>query len=169
MKTTASVPDSLALEEKFRVPLEYIVGHEQQSVVLREVAKVAPEQLDTGLWKPKVVLAHNDLWEGNFLLRPKVSKGDYGFVVIDWAGSCIAGHAIYDLLRLGASMRLRRAALFKELVFHSHILDCQLFDTYGYLLASLGSLGMHLEHFPVERYLALSERCFFDLKRMVVY
>ena len=111
-----------------------------------------------------------DLWQDNVLLdttSTSIRALTSEFVIIDWAGANLKGYGIYDLLRLARSMGLTRHALARELHVHARILGCQLTDSMGHLLASLGYLGMHLEHFPSERYVLLVRRCWGALSSLL--
>jgi hypothetical protein len=131
------------------------------SDAVRVAATMARERLAAGVFRPKYVLMHGDLWKGNILLQAgrNASHTDVQrsrFAIIDWAGFEGCGYAIYDLVRLARSMRISRRRLAGELVRHCAILECTTEDARSYLLTALGHIGMTLEHFPVERYVSMS-------------
>lgn len=159
-------PDADEIRSDFLVPLEQIRANHRLSRTIRESASFAIERLASGRWKPRYVLAHNDFWDGNLLLQQQNQQdNDFGFIVIDWPGAIIKGHAIYDLIRMSRSLKLGRKRLLQELQQHCKILDCKLVDSSGYLLASLGFLGMNLGHFPMDNYIRLTEGCYQYLEK----
>ena len=88
------------------------------------------------------------------------SSGEFGVLaVIDWGASMLKGHAIYDLMRLGQSLRLSRRRARAELHRHCQMLGTNVAGAKAYLLAALGHLGMHLDQFPVGNYVACAEMC----------
>lgn len=152
------------IEQDFIIPLKKIADDAECSRDVREMSKRALSRAEQGSWRPRYVLAHGDLWKDNvFLLGemtlPSSLVGLADFVVIDWAGAMVKGHAIMDLIRLARSLGLSRQRLRQELITHCDILRCEVVDAAGYLAAAIGYLGMHLEHFPRNRYLALAESC----------
>ena len=151
------------IESDFRLPLEFMMQNEQLGARIREEARRAVRLLDDGHWRPKYVLAHNDLWKGNILIRRgsgRDSPGEFrGVVVIDWGSAVLRGHAMYDLIRLAQSMRVRRGRIATEVRHHCRILGATSECAKAYLLAALGHIGMHLGHFPVERYNFCAQIC----------
>jgi len=160
-KATSGMVDGDALRANFHEPLRYMAGSATFGETTRAAAREAIGRLETGTWKPRYVLAHNDLWKGNVLLHPRSQPGTLWrrFVLIDWAGSEVGGYPFYDLVCLGMSLQISRRRLARELRAHCEMLDCRLDDAKGYLLAWLGRLGTHLECFPVERFRALVSAC----------
>jgi hypothetical protein len=152
-----------AVEQSFLAPLRYVADAMDLDPAIRHAATLASKRLCQGQWRPKFVLAHNDLWKGNILLGgpPSVSawSGQRPFVVIDWVGSCEKGLAIYDLVRLADSLRMRQSALAGEIREHCTLLDCDPIDSRGYLLASLGMLRLWPGDFSRNRYLQLVSDC----------
>jgi hypothetical protein len=112
---------------------------------------------------------HGDLWIGNVLLRDATSglKGAWSdrFVIIDWPGSMLRGHAIFDLTRLTQSISTGERALASELIRHCQALQCDPEDAVGYLLAALGHLEMNLEQFPFDRFMGMATACYHQLER----
>ena len=114
---------------------------------------------------------HGDLWKGNILIEPGAARPGRTrwrdrFVVIDWPGSELHGHAIYDLIRLARSMRTPDAALRAEVRRHCDVLGASIEDAMAYLLSALGYIALHLEEFPMDKYLPMVEACHADLRRI---
>jgi hypothetical protein len=145
-------------EDLFRSPLSHLAGA-QFPPVLRDAVSIALRRLEQDLWQPRVCLMHGDLWKGNVLLAPG-SRDWHEFVLIDWPGCLVRGHAIYDLMRLALSMSLKGRRLERELRAHCRILECEFIDALSYLLAALGYIGKNLNYFPVENFMKMSIDCF---------
>jgi hypothetical protein len=151
-----------AMEESFLGPLADLVACGELSQEVRASAGLAARRLREGGWRPRFVLAHNDLWAGNVLFRrraPLLWGRQAPFVVIDWAGARENGDPFYDLVRLAESLGLKAGALVREVHWTCAALGCEPADAMGYLLAGLGRLGRSLGHFPRDRYLQLIDRC----------
>lgn len=164
---TISKPSSDELRDLFLLPLEQIVSNTRMNSQIHKAAIIAIERLSTEQWRPYFVIAHNDFWEGNLLLNLSQKPSNFNFIIIDWPGGEVKGHAIFDLLRIARSFNLSSRKLFVEVQAHCQILDCATIDAMGYLLASLGYLGMHLECFPMNRYIEMTEECFFLLEQII--
>lgn len=143
----------------FREPLERIAADSRLSEAVRDRANRALARLNHGDWRPRHVLAHNDLWKGNILLTAQADCPAYGFKVVDWAGARLNGFGIYDLIRIDESLVLSTRRLGRELSAHCDLLDCDVVDAWGHLLAALGHLSAHLNHFPDAAFVALAQRC----------
>jgi len=147
----------------FERQLIHVAQDPSLGVKVRACAKLAIKRLHRGLWKPRHVLTHNDLWKGNLLMGTSSAlsypRGNQ-FVIIDWSGANPDGYGIFDFLRLAQSMQLPVSQFVRELRFHCHTLECELGDAKGHLLAALGHLGTHLEHFSRERYRLLADKTF---------
>jgi len=156
------VPDER--EARFAAPLQHLAGSSAVGARARAAARQALQRLARGEWRARTVLMHGDLWKGNLLLRPRRSVLDAHrwadrFVVIDWPGAEVHGHAFYDLVRLSRSLGLRPDALRHEIARHCAALGCSPDDALASLLAALGQIGMALEHFPPARYAAMVDEC----------
>jgi len=138
-------------------PLRLLASDPEIDSWLKDEANQALKRLETDQWKPKQVLAHNDLWKGNILIN---SLGSSGFVIIDWASSSPDGYGIYDLISFALSCRLSRRTLLKELRTHCEILGCDLVDAKSHLAASLAMLLARLDNFPKVRFLEKAQSCF---------
>lgn len=106
--------------------------------------------LESGAITVNNIPMHGDLWFGN-LLR----KADGSLCVIDWGGSELRGYGVYDLMRLGESLRIPPRIMRRELARHETILGgpqaAQI-----HLLAALGHYAANLGQFPRERFVAMA-------------
>ncbi|MBW2420444.1 MAG: hypothetical protein JRH19_18020 [Deltaproteobacteria bacterium] len=181
------------IAEGFERPLAHLATLEAMDDSVRRAADGAVGRLKSGEWRPKSVLMHGDLWLGNMLRavagpgaggrrrgyagrplrgrrrgyagRPlRGRRREFPFVIIDWPGSIMRGYAMYDLIRLAASMGLRGAGFGHEVRRHCDILGSHPASAMDYLAASLGHLGMNLGEFPSERYCESSVSCFNQLR-----
>jgi len=139
-------------------PLQDLAGDQQFPADIRKSAEKAVERLMSGVWTPKFVLAHNDLWKGNIMLPAPGERGKarQKFYIIDWAGSSTKGFAFFDLMKLSQSFKYPNFYSRRIIVKHCEILGCHVDDARSYLLAAIASLGRNLEHFPRHRYVAMS-------------
>jgi hypothetical protein len=153
-RTLAEVGSS-GREIRFEKPLEHLLEREGISSRVRAAADEALVGLRDGKWAARHVLMHGDMWAGNVLLAPRGPGRRPQTVLIDWPGALVRGHAIFDLVRLARSFRMRPAVLRRELERHAKLLGCKPEETLAHLLAALGRQGLDLEHFPVQRYLKM--------------
>ena len=161
-QTTTQNVQRDAIDSAFREPLCRLVELKIGSERLRAAAELATKRLVSGAWRPRHVLMHGDLWQGNILIRGAKTSAERWrdrAVVIDWGGSKIDGYAIYDLIRLAQSFRLSSKELHFELLRYRQILECEVGDMRSHLLAALGYLLMNLENFPIDRYVNLAQAC----------
>jgi hypothetical protein len=165
VRLTRQAPAAADVQKAFVAPLANLAADEGFDAANRRHADRAIARLERGDWQPCHVLEHNDFWLGNILRADRQITGGYGFFVIDWGGSRLHGYAMCDLIRMAMSLRLTRRRLRRELVAHCRLLDCELEDAWGHLLAALGHLGQNLEHFPRSRYLAMAADCCRKLER----
>lgn len=151
---------------EFAQALECVAKESLLSEEIRHAARAGLHALESSSWKPRMVLEHGDLWLGNFLLPPKCADkpNGYGFVIIDWRGAKLQGFPIYDLMRLWKSTGWGRRFLIRELDRHVEILSCHRNDSMHYLLSGLGDIRRNLDHFPMERYVAMCENLYSSLK-----
>jgi hypothetical protein len=155
-----------AIEPAFLAPLRRLASLPQVGGAVRERADAAIQDLGSGAWTPKTVLMHGDMWKGNILVRGDSGRRwPEGFVVIDWAGSDVSGHGMYDLVRLSRSLTLSPSALRAEVLRHCDTLGCEPAHAPHHLLVALGHVLTHLEHFPVERYLRVVDACISTLEQ----
>ncbi len=166
LHAAAEIPTSPSVTD-FHTPLRHIHDHPQLPAETRSLALAALARLDSRAWTPRHTLDHNDLWKNNILLPPAHrlgSKPVYPFTVIDWVGANPRGYGVYDLLRFCKSMKLPPQRISQELDLHCAALGSERPDAPGHLLASLGRLSIHIEDFPVERYVALVASCLRTLR-----
>jgi hypothetical protein len=152
-------PSADDIPSNFIDPLRVVAAHPLLGSSLKHTAESALKELETGLWKPKHVLAHNDLWAGNVLL-PAQSQiaASTPFVVIDWGGANAKSYAIYDLARMALSFRMRESTLRREIRLHCNALSCSPRQARYHLATSLGNLALNLGQFPESRFVTLAER-----------
>jgi len=117
-------------------------------------------------WEPSTVSMHGDFWLDNILLSSGgAHDSSYGFTVIDWAGSMLEGHPVYDLLRFSESVGSKPIRVRQWCEGYKKIIGCSGRELYAYLFASLGYLGTHLEDFPEERYHQLVYRMIDEINK----
>jgi hypothetical protein len=169
--TEATVTEAsyMEVEKSFERPVAHVATLEIMDESIRRAADEALGRLKSGEWKPKFVLMHGDLWFGNMLRAAKWlgatdQRRGFPFVIIDWPGGLLRGYAMYDLVRLAASMRLRTPGFGREVLRHCEILGGEPALAMDYLIASLGHLGLNLGEFPAERYCESSMACFTKLR-----
>ncbi len=144
--------------------LAWVVDHAAFSPGLRARAAAALRRLEGGLWSPRQVLSHGDLWLGN-VHRPPLApwtppdRGPWApFVLIDWRGSTLTGHPFIDLARAAESLGLPAAQLRQEVARHASLVGCNPEDGLGYVLAAVGAIGQSLGCFDPTKYRAMAER-----------
>ncbi len=143
-----------------------VLGAEIQAAIRR-----ASRRLASGRWQPRHTFDHNDLYLSNIMLPFRsqlVGRPRFPFVLIDWAGANPRGFGIYDLVRFARAVNLPSRSLRRELAGHGTALQCELRDTPGHLLASLGRLHMHLEYFPEPRFVQTANACWTTLNRAML-
>ncbi len=157
-------PSGADVQRDFAAPLEAVASDASLRPNLRSRALAAQNRLLAGRWRPVYVMEHNDLWLGNVMLGPSLYPLGFplsdGLALTDWAGGSVRGHAIYELVRLALSTNVRSARLKAEVEYYCRVLECDIEDAEGYLLAALGALGANLGSFPRDRYVELSHQCF---------
>ena len=131
---------------------------------------VAIERIHDGSFHPCHVMSHNDLWAGNILIDHRGVTGSRAggpgrrFVIIDWPGATLRGFAIVDLVRFARAIPLGRRRFRREVTRHCRILECEFQDAMSHLLAGMGNILKHREHFPLPLFIATSEDCLALLK-----
>jgi hypothetical protein len=162
---TCRKPAEDEVERDFREPLRWLASKSGLDGSLREEAKTSLRLLDQGGWGPRYVLAHNDLWRDNLLLRRPTPgeahrAGGFGrLLIIDWGGARLQGHPFYDLMRLGQSLGISKRRWRLEIRRHLEVLGTDEAGGRALLLSGLGYLGLHRDHFPMERYLECASSC----------
>lgn len=170
MITSATVTqlNSSQIETEFVIPLQHLIELEGMTDEIRSRAKQALDRIELGQWQPCQVLMHGDLWVGNILLD--IDNRDKfhiipPFKIIDWTGSLIQGYAMYDLLRLGLSLKLTNTQMHQQIASHCQILNCDLVDARSHLLSALAYMSMNLEYFPLNRFVTIADSCVAALER----
>ena len=119
---------------------------------IRAGASAALARIAGGVWRPRHVVMHGDLWAGNVLAAPGAAPFSRRFVLIDWDTSRVAGFPIFDLVRTARSFGVSRARLGREISAHAARLGWQRDDARGALIAAIGHTGLARENFPLPRY-----------------
>lgn len=163
---TVDRPADHEIDDLFRTPLAHLIADVRLPDELRGAASVALGRLESGSWRPRVCLMHGDLWPGNVLLAPG-TRSRCRFVLIDWAGSMIRGHGVYDLTELAMSMGMRRRRVVCELRIHCQTLECNVIDSRSYLLSALGYFAMNMGVFPFERFMQMALHYFHYLSSLL--
>lgn len=117
--------DTVQTEALYAEPLARMARHAAIRPEDRAAAQTALNSLAGGNWLPKALLCHYDFWMGNLLHAPASPSQPQRFVVIDWAGSKVLGHGIYDLVRMSISLGVTRARWHRELAAHCRALGCK--------------------------------------------
>ena len=156
---TVQAIDATQIDTLYAVPLARMAQHPAIGPENRAAAQTALDALNGGRWAPKAILCHYDFWMGNLLHAPASPLARYKFVVIDWAGSNVLGHGIYDLVRMSISLRASPARWRRELAAHSGILGCEPAQARHYLLSTLGHMAGALGEWPVERFAQTVAAC----------
>ncbi|MEM9215067.1 MAG: hypothetical protein AAGD25_12060 [Cyanobacteria bacterium P01_F01_bin.150] len=161
--TTCQAAGEEQVKNNFVKPLNYLIQLEECPDSCRNLAKKALASLSDKSWQPHHVLMHNDLWKGNVLLSREQNRSGKNwqnrFVLIDWSGSTTQGYGIYDLIRLAGSMQLSATSLRHQLEAHCKVLNCTMEQAEYHLVTALGYLAVHLENFPMNRFLDLLQNC----------
>lgn len=157
---TAARPDAAEIDARFLNPLSAIAADGGLSYGLRRAATQASQDTTSGVWTPRSVAMHGDLWRGNMLFGIHHPAAPFGpLTIIDWPGATPTGYGIYDLVRVARSLGLPPAALRIQLERHRHALGCSLAQTPHHLVAALANLRQNLGHFPHARFARMAEDC----------
>ena len=154
----------------FLAPLRHVCDDTKAASDIRSFAERAVALLErrddrTGQIAPFTTIEHGDFWVGNVLFDrrrwPGASALFGGFHLIDWRGVRMDGYPCADVVRLcyslwGAQSKRCGPLLAK----YRRRLGLTEFEMSLYTVLSLGRLGMNLDHFPPERYAALSNNLF---------
>jgi hypothetical protein len=147
------------IDTQVRTPLHALAEHGAVDPRTRQAASNALKALDGGDWRPRNVVAHNDLWWGNFVHREPVAGAQPPFYVIDWAGGTTTGVPFYDLIRICRSLRLGSARTRRAIRTHREILACAPADVLHYLATSFGTLSRHLGEWPERQFARAADEC----------
>jgi hypothetical protein len=157
--TRHSAAEVVAPDERVRAPLQALASTAAVDDATRRAAGAALEAFEQGRWRPRSVVAHNDLWWGNFVQRPRGDAVQPPFRVIDWAGGSTAGMPFYDLVRLCLSLNPGRRRVRRELHAHAALLGCEPAHSLHYLCVALGDLACNLGEWPAEQLAATARSC----------
>lgn len=153
-EATLQDPDSGQVGSIFVEPLTLMEGDAELDARVRDIAKRALGRLDSGAWRPRIVLEHKEIG-GNILLpsgRGRRNLFPWGFIVIDWAGTNFSGYPFTNLLGFARTFRVGFARLRDELTRHCCIASCDPGDIVPNVLAALGFLRARLGNFPESNY-----------------
>ena len=171
-KVTVVAPTSPQLEARFEKPLAALATLDAASGRLRTAARSAANRLKSGIWSPKHVLMHGDLWKGNVMVRaPLIGAADRWedrLVLIDWAGASVDGYPLFDLVRALAAFKYNGRYARQQLLRQCEILECEPADVSSHLCAALAFYYAHLEEWPLPRFLKMSEACLDTIARAEV-
>jgi len=143
-------PPSAEATTRFSVRLAALAAMPDLAGDIASAAASARAALDSGAADIGHVPMHGDLWLGN-LLR----QADGSLCVIDWGGSQPHGYGIYDLMRLGDSLRIPPRIMRRELAAHMVALGGPQAARI-HLLAALGHYAAHLGEFPRANFVAMA-------------
>lgn len=172
-RTARPPADDAGAVAGFMRPLEVLASMGAVDEGLRAGSREALRRLQQGLWRPRHVLMHGDLWKGNLMVRSgagalhRLRPSQCDVAVIDWATAELTGYALFDLVRMADSLGLDAATFRAEVLAHCAILECDIADAHGHLLAALGFRAANLDQFPVERFALMAARCHSTLSRAV--
>ena len=163
--TASDVTSSSDLQDDFITPLSHLSKLPKLPSEISLSANHALDMLQSKEWKPRYTFTHGDLWVGNVLLdksgylNSKTIFNNMNFVFIDWAGASLKGHPFNDFIRIARSLSLSKKQCSKALHDHCQAVGCSREESQYYLLASFGYLGLNLEHFPTDRFVASATKC----------
>tara|TARA_R110002073_G_scaffold118918_1_gene258568 strand:- start:455507 stop:456463 length:957 start_codon:yes stop_codon:yes gene_type:complete len=171
VETTNNEPNTQAINDGFVAPLELLNQMDIMPAHFRAAAEHSLDRIQQGTWTPRHVLMHGDLWEGNILFSNKSAQSTSNpfskLTIIDWPGGLINGYAIYDIIRIGISIRLSKTILRKQIRRNCTALHCDPQDARSHLLSALGQLGMNLGEFPPDRYAKMATGCLDKIDQLV--
>jgi hypothetical protein len=155
---TATPADDAQTDQLFARPLEALAAHAAVDAEVRAGAAEARDALASGRWRPRTVLAHNDLWAGNLLRREHPGNAT-PFFVIDWAGALAEGHGVYDLVRVSMSMGVPSWRFRQAVARHCESLGCEPSMANHYLASALGHLSLNLGEWPPAQFAQTAAIC----------
>ncbi len=169
IQTQRNCVDECELQRRFAEPIQFILcDSDMPSEIKRYVEKDLSEALREGLGL-FTVAEHGDFWTGNVLFRrqlaPIISPFMGDFRVIDWRGSNTHGYPCCDLVRYCLSFyRPGSKSAGSAIRKYNSMLEISEVHFGLYIFASLGRLGMNLDQFPKDRYIALCKKYFEFIK-----
>ena len=162
--TTRSV-ESARLEVSVVEPLAWMAKCSLLSVELRNTALRGLDAVSSGVWQPKWVFSHNDLWRGNVMYAPQNQPfpnvlGCNPPRIIDWGGALQEGMPFFDAIIYANSARVPRSVLrayLLQLCAASTVpVDLSIYD----LVAGLGRLGVERGELSLERFAQIAQEVF---------
>ena len=156
IRATAEPVEDSRYEEQVAAPLRRVMEDGGLAAALRDDARTALGRLESGAWRPRSVVVHNDLWKGNILLpagRSSRRLTAYSIYLIDWAAADLSGAPFWDLARVGRSLGIPGAWAGWVTRRHCRLLAYDPVDAISSLLVAIGRLGARREHMPVEHFL----------------
>jgi hypothetical protein len=165
VRATARPISRAETEGRLAPGLEAVAADGRLDETLRAAAGRALERVRAGLWRPRSVLCHNDLWVGNVLLGSR-GASEAPFHVIDWATARLDGLPFWDLGRLLGSLHLPirwQARCFRR---HCEILECSPADALGAAVGAMGDLRLDLDTMPLEQFRSAVEVTWAGLRRI---
>lgn len=148
---TQQLADAEQLELRVAKPLRRLIKDAAVVEPIRARAEQAHAALLAGSWHPRLSVCHSDLWDGNVLQAH--GKTCYGMHIIDWGGAQLAGHAIYDWVRLGRPRGIPLSRYRRELARVLKTLGMTPEQARYSLLAGLGDIRAHVGAWPKETFL----------------
>ena len=100
------------------------------------------------------------MWRGNVL-----SSSNTKFVLIDWDGVTLKGHAFYDLVQVAGSFKLSEVKFQVALQPYCGVMQCNEQQAKYYLISAFAFLHADLGDWQYERFLILLNDCmeFFEI------
>jgi hypothetical protein len=155
----ASPPEAGASDE-YTASLNALIRVPGLSSRVKDAAALGLELLNTEL--VRFCPMHSDLWTGNLIQMP---GGD--FRVIDWRGFQPHGYGFFDLVTLCRFLSISQREFRKELDAHEKLLSTNDEGAVMTMLAGCGHVFRHLDRFPIERFVQLTESMFGYLRRVI--
>jgi hypothetical protein len=134
---------------------------------LRGVAECAIKEAKSQDWVPLTVVQHSDLWLDNVLLKKSTRKLDRDIIIIDWGGAILNGSTTFDFVRYCLSTYLTKRRVKKELQRYSEITNLTFEELLFQLVLALGFIRQNLGEFPLDRFNAMSQKCFTYLSEII--
>lgn len=158
-------------DKYFVAPLNTLCGASDMPPALRSAAFGCLHYVTETRRELFTTVEHTDLWLGNVMFGRGAGEGRRpglmgNFYVVDWRGARLDGYPAADLVRFCESIFIhggsRPGTLLRE---YGRRVGIGPYEMGLYVLLSLGRLGMELDQFPRDRYIALSVAVFEFMKR----
>ena len=151
---TKAKASAAEIETQFTQPLMALSQANGVKQAYKNIILEAIEAINNSTWQPYFVSAHNDLWRGNVL-----SSNNTKFVLIDWDGVTLKGHAFYDLVRVAGSFKLSKGKFQMALQQYCGVMQCNKQQAKYYLISAFAFLHADLGDWQYERFLILLNDC----------